>query len=791
MTPLPLDEIIGLRWRHHLSALWWLGLLYRRPQRFLAALQALPRHRQIGIGCCLLGHAWPWILLFGVFNQFPLIVSGLGEGREDFISIILVHVIIYRIDPGILIGLFAGFAFLIPNHFSGRPFEIPFWITSGIAFGIAFGCTAGLHFGIGAGTGISDLSVFGIAVGIAAGIVNRIASGRVFGIANGIAFGSILGIAAGVNMIADGTVFETSEDIGFEVIRGIVLGIAGGIVGVIASVITILRLYYLLPHFFFLWPKPQGDWYRHHPVAWDDLCSVPFPGLDRLLLAYADSAPAAAEREIERLIESYPSQRFQALKAKAALIARRAGREPDLTRLDRIAAALPRGSQGFLNEVPDLCEMIGGLAALQRHLDTINRPLFREPHAALLKEMITNFHSQVAGFTEPLGTEFRAAAVQWQKIADQQWRAARAVVDKQPSPQVFRAGDPADRSQEGFLLRERVVGELEAQLTLATGCPGLVLYGRRRTGKSTLLRNLDGFLPQTVTVATLSMQNPRAFTSLESFAGLIAETIAGALPEAPQPSEPPATLAALFALWGSVNHWLLDRNRRLLLAIDEYEFLDTKITDGVLPVDLLAMVRESIQTHRRLIWLFAGSHHMTELKHSAWTSAFVSVRTLDMPLFELSETRLLLTEPLRHSPLWPKNDPLRPRFAPEFWGDHGIERLHTEAGGWPHLVQLLAETAVNLVNDTDARGLNPVLFERTLNKATESGDIVLRQLLERECVLDGEWHYLSGFRASETQPPPEDPAVSRALRRRLMVVEDGDRWRLRVPLMRRWLCQRD
>ena len=42
-----------------------------------------------------------------------------------------------------------------------------------------------------------------------------------------------------------------------------------------------------------------------------------------------------------------------------------------------------------------------------------------------------------------------------------------------------------ERSREAFVPRFRVLGELENQLMLANGCPGLILYGRRRTGKST------------------------------------------------------------------------------------------------------------------------------------------------------------------------------------------------------------------------------------------------------------------------------------------------------------------
>lgn len=51
-------------------------------------------------------------------------------------------------------------------------------------------------------------------------------------------------------------------------------------------------------------------------------------------------------------------------------------------------------------------------------------------------------------------------------------------------------------------------------------------------------------------------------------------------------------------------------------------------------------------------------------------------------------------------------------------------------------------------------------------------------------------NYLRGFRRRDTQPPPDDEAIYTSLRRRLLVEEAGDQWRLRVPLMQRWLRQR-
>ncbi len=191
-----------------------------------------------------------------------------------------------------------------------------------------------------------------------------------------------------------------------------------------------------------------------------------------------------------------------------------------------------------------------------------------------------------------------------------------------------------------------------------------------------------------------------------------------------------------------------------------------------------------------MVWLLAGSKGLEELRLTDWSSYLVSARTLTVSMFSEAETHVLLTEPLAHSSLWAADDPNRPRFDVAFWGEHGPASIARETGGWPHLVQLLAECTVDLINDTGAGRVTLPLLQRAVTRAVASGDAVLAQLVEGECRLPGEWDYVRRFRTHEEQPPPEDDAVRRALRRRLLVEEHGDLWRLRVPLMRRWLRER-
>lgn len=195
--------------------------------------------------------------------------------------------------------------------------------------------------------------------------------------------------------------------------------------------------------------------------------------------------------------------------------------------------------------------------------------------ARQLLEEIERFRGQVSGLREPLASEFRAAALAWKQVAERQLAQVRTAVLQEPVRQVFRAGDPVNRGQEAFIPRVNVIGKLEQQVMLATGCPGVILYGRRRRGKSSALRNLTGLglLPVSVHAATVSMQEPRAFSSVAAFAGRVAQEI----PSESPPGTPPETLPELFDLLSRANQQLASGKERLILALDEYENIDSKI----------------------------------------------------------------------------------------------------------------------------------------------------------------------------------------------------------------------
>jgi hypothetical protein len=777
MTPKPLHEI-RLRWGDHKDAIWWLALLYRGPWKFWRAIEGRALSQNIGIALNVMIHALPYIILICCIGRLILFwFFGVSTPRtQASLDALSFHG--GQIAVGIGEGIVFGIAFaitigiaeiIIKGITAGSIRAIPIRSAKGIAIGIAAGIA------VGTGAGIFGAIAFRIAVGLGVAFILGIAIRTAIGIGGSAAGGSGVGIAVG---IAAG------------IAVGIAVGVAGGpSVGIavgIAVGITFLRCYYLVVHILFVWPRVRAGWYPFHPVAWDNCCSVTFPGLDRLLAAYTEQAPGPGNIEIERLIDQYRTQRTAALRARARLLAREAGRATDLTRLGETVVRLPEGTKGFLAETPRVVEMVGEIARLQALLNAMDRPAFREPYAEALCTAVENFQHRVAGFHEPLASEFREAADRWREVAARQRDEVRRVSGREPVTQVFRAGDPVDRDREAFVPRDRVVGRLEQQVMLATGCPGVVLYGRRRMGKSTVLRNLEGFLPPAVRTAVVSMQEAEAFTSLGSLCKLLGSRVRETWPGGAPEDGLPGDLPGLSRLLGDCDRALAGEWRRLILAVDEYENIDRKIGEGVFPEDLLALVRESIQSHRNLTWVFAGSHGIEELSAAPWASYLVSARTVEVPPFTEEETRLLLTEPLKHSTLWPR-DRERPHFAPEFWGEGGIARVHNEAGGWPHLVQLIAETVVDLLNESDRRQVDVALWGPALDEAVVRGHNVFYQLLIGECRLAGEEDYLRGFRTRDAQPPPGDDAVARSLTRRQITVVEGDGWRLRAPLFQRWL----
>ena len=109
---VPLNKI-GFSWEGHKSALWWLGLLYRRPKEFRESLEEICLRENIVVLFKILLQFLPYLILFVVLGRV-LIYDIIGLEAKitltSLIDILFFHSkqIAFGIASGIAVGIVYG-----------------------------------------------------------------------------------------------------------------------------------------------------------------------------------------------------------------------------------------------------------------------------------------------------------------------------------------------------------------------------------------------------------------------------------------------------------------------------------------------------------------------------------------------------------------------------------------------------------------------------------------------------------------------------------------------------------
>ncbi|MEN8906141.1 MAG: hypothetical protein ABF289_09325, partial [Clostridiales bacterium] len=443
---------------------------------------------------------------------------------------------------------------------------------------------------------------------------------------------------------------------------------------------------------------------------------------------------------------------------------------------------MPEGSDGFLTGTKLIKDKIYKISEAQLRIDnSLNNILKKERIVRLIKDMEADIHS-LRGFKYPLDTEFVKAYKKWLEIANEQMIECDKTTKKEKISQIYNAGEAVKRDKDAFVNRTSVVKEMEDCITSEAGCSGIVLYGRRRVGKTTIFYNLDQSLENTFyNIIYVDMQESRYnSTFINGFIFGLYEKI---MPFADIETSKPNNVQEFYELIKKCNSNLISKNRYLLICIDEFEFIHMKIDDGTFEIDLLSTIRLSVQNCRNIIWIFGGSHKITELEGVNWTSYLISLKTIEVPFFTLDEVRTLLVKPYKFSGINEIKD-----TKIEIWNDELIDIIYKETAGWPFFVQEVANKAIVFLNENNnGEVLNKDLLEMALEKVTESVYNNFNQLLNEESKIEGEWDYILNFSENKFQNKPSNYKIRESLKRRYIVDEVNGKYKLKVPLMERWL----
>lgn len=368
------------------------------------------------------------------------------------------------------------------------------------------------------------------------------------------------------------------------------------------------------------------------------------------------------------------------------------------------------------------------------------------------------------------------------------------------NPYVGYSGLPVIGS--AFIGRVDILRQIENYWATGTLTPVLIVYGHRRMGKTSILRNLDHRTATDSLLVYLDMQDSTLVEHSGDFLLEIAEAIyrtavnVGLSVDA----EPkPASFSTLNRARRSLNVLLRSlapymTSRRLILAIDEFELIETSMIEGDIDPVVLGYLRAINQEHAWLSLVFAGLHTLGEMGGDYQNAFYAQTEHVPVRYLSEAETVNLITQP-------------DPNFALEY-SDELLAELYRLTGGQPFLIQRLCWELVNGWNECfmeegaftprvlELADLEPVLtsdfyrgasyyFTGVWENVTEAEQAVMRVL-----AADTEHVWtLENLAATLGEAPEVVGETLNRLRDHDVIPQDLYEFRFASELMRRWVAQ--
>ena len=366
-----------------------------------------------------------------------------------------------------------------------------------------------------------------------------------------------------------------------------------------------------------------------------------------------------------------------------------------------------------------------------------------------------------------------------------------------PIPNPYIAGQPI-RDSNMFYGRDEELKFLQENLTRLSTNTVIVLYGQRRSGKSSLLYQLrnTSLLSPHVPVY-IDMQGLMLSNSTSRLLFKVARTIhqdlqeQGVIVVPPQlaPFEEDATFA-LDIFLDEVQDRLKRRN--LVLLIDEFEMLEEQVRQGRVDKEIFDYLRSLMQHRRGIHFLLAGTHTLEQFTSGYWSVFFNIARHSRLSKLSEEAAHKLITSPVEGSITY---DP----FA--------IEKIHHLTGDQPYLIQLICNVLVEHCNSCRKSYVTINDVNVVQEEVMETGHILLNWIREQsttdervvlsavaqESGDDGHYVSLTDIEAiyRDNGLPYRKKEVLQVLhhlkQRDIIDISEGTRFRIPVGLTCRWL----
>ncbi len=364
-------------------------------------------------------------------------------------------------------------------------------------------------------------------------------------------------------------------------------------------------------------------------------------------------------------------------------------------------------------------------------------------------------------------------------------------VFKPIDPNPYVVGRPLQKGSV-FFGREETFENIRRNLSGKHQDNILVLYGQRRTGKTSILYQLRHHLNQRFIPVLIDMQGILD-EGLSAFLYTIAQNIWRTLRD--QGIELTRPEQVDFLEWPGIYfediflQKVFDnlQNQSLILMLDEFELLESRVEAGKLDAGVFDFLRHLMQHYSKLNFIFAGTHRLEEMSSDYWSFLFnIAIYIKVFSLDEKSARKLILEPTVESLEI----------------DEIAVQKMLRLSAGHPHFLQLLCHGLVNYCNINHVSYVTIHQVNKVVEEVVETGgiyiDYIWRQsttdeklvlltlniLISRDgfATFASLQRYLDGYNL-----PVNILASIRSLMSREIIVEESPGYNFKIGLVQKWL----
>ncbi|MBF2064280.1 MAG: ATP-binding protein [Calothrix sp. C42_A2020_038] len=459
------------------------------------------------------------------------------------------------------------------------------------------------------------------------------------------------------------------------------------------------------------------------PSRFNERIFLPLPFMAQIIVEAHQENPTAARQTINYLL-TYTNQEQVAAHAIAEIATdylKRCLTLEDIVevgaKLSWIPLPLPKRLNSALPQLLDVSQDVQ--AAMKATSPYSKYRLLYEPIADLHQ-----LHKQLDVSKDALlAKTFGSIAQNWLDIIEKAQPTYReASLYSAEIRQVYIPGsalDPAT-AKERFKGRDYLFRQIE-KLADENPPPVLLLYGRRRTGKTSALKYLPNRVAANLVPLLVDVQGAAIATTLSGLAEQIARQIMEATQRLPRRLDFPDPDAifrvstdpfvALYNWFGEIEQTFPDK--KFLLCLDEFPRLGefVELTGSKAPLNFL---RSMIQHRQQWILLFSSSHLRWELP-PYWSDYLINTISLQLDYLQESEARELIIHPVDD-------------FPDNIYESAAVDRIIYYTRCQPYLVQLVCHEIIELLNHYIRKENR---LPKTTTATVEDVETIIPKVLER------------------------------------------------------------